>query len=341
MNGWTWEPSPSSAAGKPQLLNGGAGVAPGLRAQGAFDIRTAVDAQGIVSVLGAAEEIGRCRTLEEILRRAVEVAHSDIGLERVALYMHDESGGSMRGGWASSGGELVDERGVLRPCGGADREAHRRVEAGLGRWLRLYDAPLRAFGADGAEAIGRGWLVLTPVRSPHAPIGILYNDAAISGAPFDDGKQVRLAVFASLLGSLIDAAIAPMPRPRPLFAGAKYGALVRKALAVLNEDPTVAADALAARVAVSPARLTRAFRAELGVSVVEYRNRLRLERFFGLVHRGGASLSDAASAAGFGSYAQFHRIFRQHLGVTPRDYLSSGAARSESERVSPSPKPHS
>ena len=54
-----------------------------------------------------------------------------------------------------------------------------------------------------------------------------------------------------------------------------------------------------------------------------------------------SAIRDAASAAGFGSYAQFHRIFRQHLGVTPRDYLSSGAARSESERVSPSPKPHS
>ena len=283
---------------------------------------------GIVSVLAAAEELARCQTLDQILRRAVEVARGDIGLERVALYLQDESGTSLRGSWGTGAdGAFTDERGLQRDLGETEREAHRRAEAGVGRWLQLFNAPLVATREGKTEVIGQGWLVLTPIRSLRAPIGMLYNDAAISKGPFDHTKQVRAAVFASLLGNLIEAASAPVARSRPLSpSGAKYGALVRQAIAALNEDPTASADALATKLSVSSARLARAFRAELGVSVVEYRNRLRLERFFGLVQQGGGNLSEAASAAGFGSYAQFHRIFRQHVGVTPRDYLAGPRA---------------
>jgi len=51
------------------------------------------------------------------------------------------------------------------------------------------------------------------------------------------------------------------------------------------------------------------------------RNRLRLERFFAEVDQGGNNLLEAALAAGFGSYSQFHRVFRELIGTTPRDHL--------------------
>jgi transcriptional regulator GlxA family with amidase domain len=56
--------------------------------------------------------------------------------------------------------------------------------------------------------------------------------------------------------------------------------------------------------------------------LVEYRNRLRLRSFFDHVEQGEANLIGAAHAAGFGSYAQFHRVYRQLLGSTPRDLIS-------------------
>src|SRR5690606_27125743 len=68
-------------------------------------------------------------------------------------------------------------------------------------------------------------------------------------------------------------------------------------------------------------RLGKLFKAEMGFSVTAYRNRLRLETFLGLVERGGGNLLEAALDAGFGSYAQFHRVFRSLLGTTPREYL--------------------
>jgi AraC-like DNA-binding protein len=40
-----------------------------------------------------------------------------------------------------------------------------------------------------------------------------------------------------------------------------------------------------------------------------------------LVDSGGENLLEAALASGFGSYAQFHRVFRTWRGTTPREYL--------------------
>ena len=60
----------------------------------------------------------------------------------------------------------------------------------------------------------------------------------------------------------------------------------------------------------------------MGVSLVEYKNRLRIERFLTLVAPGGGNLMQAALDAGFGSYAQFHRVFRNLLGATPKEYLT-------------------
>jgi AraC-like DNA-binding protein len=73
---------------------------------------------------------------------------------------------------------------------------------------------------------------------------------------------------------------------------------------------------------VTPRVLAKHFRDQVGVPLVDYRNRVRVERFLGFVERGGGNLLRAALDAGFGSYAQFHRVFRRTLGVTPREYLT-------------------
>ena len=85
---------------------------------------------------------------------------------------------------------------------------------------------------------------------------------------------------------------------------------------------------LAKRVGLSPARLSQRFNRQLGVSIADYRNRIRLERFLE-AHRPGTTVLDAALAAGFGSYPQFHRVFRQFLGTTPRAYLAGREARKQ------------
>ncbi len=57
------------------------------------------------------------------------------------------------------------------------------------------------------------------------------------------------------------------------------------------------------------------------VRLTDYRNRCRVEPFCDLVADGRRSVLDAALAAGFGSYPQFHRVFRAVMGTTARDFL--------------------
>jgi transcriptional regulator GlxA family with amidase domain len=78
---------------------------------------------------------------------------------------------------------------------------------------------------------------------------------------------------------------------------------------------------MAEQLHVSARHLARIFKREAGTSVVDHRNELRLARFLDRVDADAHNLLEAALDAGFGSYAQFHRVFRARLGRTPREYL--------------------
>jgi transcriptional regulator GlxA family with amidase domain len=96
---------------------------------------------------------------------------------------------------------------------------------------------------------------------------------------------------------------------------------------MLAEDPSLSGADLAASLQVSAGRFARVFKTEMGVSLVRYRNQLRLERFVKSMESGRTSMPEAARAAGFGSYAQFHRVFQALRGTTPRAYIGRGGRR--------------
>ncbi len=64
----------------------------------------------------------------------------------------------------------------------------------------------------------------------------------------------------------------------------------------------------------------RAFKKETGLSPIEYRNRLRIERARTLLSRDICSVSEAAKLLGFESVYYFSRVFKQHTGVAPSQY---------------------
>jgi AraC-like DNA-binding protein len=81
---------------------------------------------------------------------------------------------------------------------------------------------------------------------------------------------------------------------------------------------------IARRAGLSAWHLAKLFREQVGVSLVEFRNRCRLERFLDLYGTGagaGAKMTTAALDAGFGSYPQFHRIFRAAMGRSPAEWV--------------------
>jgi AraC-like DNA-binding protein len=98
---------------------------------------------------------------------------------------------------------------------------------------------------------------------------------------------------------------------------------VRRAIKLLSEDKFDGeADSLAPACGVSEPYLSRIFHREIGVPLNRYRNTLRLSKFWEIYRRNEKrTFMEAAFAAGFGSYAQFYKIFQQAYGIGPRASL--------------------
>lgn len=100
-----------------------------------------------------------------------------------------------------------------------------------------------------------------------------------------------------------------------------HPAVERAARLISAETEPINVDELASRCGLSASRLSRLFKQQTGVSLVHYRQDRQLERFFDIYGSGKKhNITEAAFAAGFGSYAQFHRVFTQTMGQSPADY---------------------
>ncbi|MBD3006386.1 helix-turn-helix transcriptional regulator [Streptomyces sp. 5-10] len=99
-------------------------------------------------------------------------------------------------------------------------------------------------------------------------------------------------------------------RDRPLIAAARE--------AIIEAHP--ASDtlfSLAKLLGVSPYSLSRAFPRELGVTVTQYRQRVRIGKALDRLEAGEHSLSTLAADLGYADQAHLTRTMRQHLGHTP------------------------
>jgi AraC-like DNA-binding protein len=105
--------------------------------------------------------------------------------------------------------------------------------------------------------------------------------------------------------------------------GVKLHPAVEKAATLLTQTDEVELEEIAHQAGISHTHLCKLFRNEMGISMVHFRNRKRLERFLSLSKQKDINLMDAALEAGFGSYAQFYRVFRDEIGHSPKELLTS------------------
>ena len=90
-------------------------------------------------------------------------------------------------------------------------------------------------------------------------------------------------------------------------------------------QPAASCSLLAVSLGTHSSHLSRVVSKELGVPLVELRARHKLGEFVRLVDA-GHSFTRAALDAGFGSYAQCHRVFRRLTGCQPRAYFAGDRA---------------
>jgi AraC-like DNA-binding protein len=127
------------------------------------------------------------------------------------------------------------------------------------------------------------------------------------------GHIADASVVERLLGDSFDDLVPRFDAPQGL------GRRVLLAMQTnLEASETEVADGLRAH----PSDVSRAVRHALGMRLVDYRVHLRLMQFIQCVDA-GQSLTHAAFASGFGSYAQCHRAFWRHVNTGPRAYFAS------------------
>lgn len=100
---------------------------------------------------------------------------------------------------------------------------------------------------------------------------------------------------------------------------------VLRACQYLNEvSSEVTLPELGVITGLSPSRLSRVFKKQLGISLSTYRNQIKVDCFLRLYNKENknSSLTELAYDAGFGSYAQFYRVFHQITGFKPSDLLA-------------------
>lgn len=111
--------------------------------------------------------------------------------------------------------------------------------------------------------------------------------------------------------------------------------LTRRTLSLMADEPDLDRDDLARKLRASPFSISRYFHHDVGMTLVQYRTRLRLMRFVRLVDNGNENLMAAAKAAGFGSYSQCHRVFQAELGCAPRQFFLSGTRQQMQQAYEP------
>ena len=98
---------------------------------------------------------------------------------------------------------------------------------------------------------------------------------------------------------------------------------VSKAITLLGEDSWDGSlGRLARQCGLSDAHFSRMFARQVGVPLNRYRNSLRLARFWESYRRSPKpTILEAVYSAGFGSYAQFYKVFTDAYGEGPRACL--------------------
>ncbi|MEU4425054.1 helix-turn-helix transcriptional regulator [Actinoplanes sp. NPDC024001] len=130
--------------------------------------------------------------------------------------------------------------------------------------------------------------------------------------------DVDHAVAEHLLHLMSRAVTQAVAQPTPA-AGAADRPLVAAAREAIGAGHPAAGGLLplAALLGVSPFRLSRAFSAQMGVSLTRYRNRVRVAHALDRLEAGEAQLGSLAADLGFADQAHLCRTVRAHLGHTP------------------------
>jgi YesN/AraC family two-component response regulator len=104
--------------------------------------------------------------------------------------------------------------------------------------------------------------------------------------------------------------------------GTKHGELIKEVVDYMHEHYTekLTLDEVAGHVFISPPYLSKVFAEEMGHNFKHHLNTIRIDRAKDLLTDPGQSLTDIALSLGYGDQSYFTKVFKKHIGVSPRKY---------------------
>jgi AraC-like DNA-binding protein len=194
------------------------------------------------------------------------------------------------------------------------------VSADLRRWLLLVRKRVARRVLPGpalTRVLGHEQVVRLAPRELNA-LCSTFSEQSSGLRSVDDMLRALGLVNAGIAYALARAHVVSDATGTEARAESFHPAVVQALSALRGSAASPSLPQLARLTRTSEAHLSKLFSAQVGVSVTEFRNRLRLQRFFELYGDGqGKTLLAAALDAGFGSYPQFHRVFKEHMGHAP------------------------
>ena len=189
-------------------------------------------------------------------------------------------------------------------------------------WLAFFHRPvLRQLRLDGDERI----LLERDPPGQHCRVLTEADRRALRGLlELVHASIADEVLLQAALGHLALSAWRAYARAPVEVAAADIHPAVAGAARLLAGESDASLVEVAAKTGMSASRLRHLFHEQTGSTLVAYRNRQRLHRFLDR-HRPDGNLLESALAAGFGSYAQFHRIFRALMGRSPQAWSRAQA----------------
>src|SRR5664280_2258021 len=205
-------------------------------------------------------------TVDRVLQYAVEFARNVIRFDRAAIFLMDTKAQAMVGTWGTDAeGNTANEHDIMYDYGHLDREIFSRAEQGY-PWTVYEDCPLITQLENQTRVIGRGWVGCTAILGPRGPLGILFNDTALTHSALDEAKQARAAVLCSLLGRALEPCRAHLIQPGT-GPGRPQHPLVREVTKLLVRNPTLSGESLAKQMKMSAGQLARTFKRYTDTSI--------------------------------------------------------------------------
>ncbi|PWN07918.1 AraC family transcriptional regulator [Rhodohalobacter mucosus] len=100
-----------------------------------------------------------------------------------------------------------------------------------------------------------------------------------------------------------------------------------------NLDGPISSDKLASVSCMSKASFYRYFKNEFGVSPVEYINKVRVEKACKLLVKNRMNVTDVGYELGFSSISHFIKLFKEHTGLTPKQYQLQNQSQNQNTQL--------